>query len=206
MSISILREVLESTITIETKSIENLKKINIDNLLELVELIWKCEGNIFITGVGTSGAAAKKIAHTLSCIEIPAFYLSPQDCLHGRAGVLKKDDIVIVLSKGGKTEEMEKLLPIIIEKHIKMVCISENENSKLAKKSHIFIKIDVEKEADPFNMLATSSTLMYISLFDIITITIMKLKNFSKEQFLLIHPGGAVGKKLLDEVKIKQKN
>lgn len=194
-------EIIESitnTFTVEAETISALSEsVDKDILAILVERIGKKEGNVIITGCGTSGTAAKKIVHSLSCISIPAVYLNPSDAIHGSMGIITPKDIVIMISKGGNTKELTNLLDSIKAQGAYIVGVGENEESKIGNYSNIFIKISIKKEPDPFNMLATASTLAVISTFDTVCIALMEYTNFSKEQFGINHPSGAVGERLL---------
>lgn len=187
--------------TTEAASVENLKNtVDLQAVASVIELIAGCKNNkgrVLTAGVGTSGAAAKKIAHSLSCVEIPAFFLSPADGVHGALGALQSDDVVIAISKGGGTEEIMKIVPAVKAKGAKLIGITENENSGLAEASDLLIKVKVDKEPDPFNMLATASTMAVIAVFDAIAISLMYYTGYKKEQFAVIHPGGAVGERLI---------
>jgi len=141
--------------------------------------------------------AARKIAHSLCCVERPAQFLTPSDAVHGALGVLQKDDILILISKGGNTAELINLIPACKTKGALLIGVSESEKSTIAEQADIFLKIKVSAEPDPFNMLATASTLAVISVFDAICITLMKVTGYTREQFAVIHPGGAVGERLL---------
>lgn len=190
---------------IEISAIEELATtVDKDAIFRVVEMIADCKNNngrVITMGVGTSAAAARKIAHTFSCIEIPSFFLSPADSVHGGLGAVQKNDIVIEISKGGNTQEIINVIPSLKKKEAKLIGVTENESSILGKECNLLLKVKVEREADEFNMLATSSTIAAISLFDAIAVSLMKYTNYTKEQFAIIHPGGAVGEKLLKEVK-----
>jgi KpsF/GutQ family protein len=190
------------TWNIEAKSINNLMEtINIEDFIKCIEIIRDCQGKIITAGVGTSAAAAIKIAHSLSCIEHPSFFLSPGDAVHGALGSVQNNDIVILISKGGNTEEIINIIPSLKIKKVIIIGVTENEDSVLAKNSDLLMKIQVKEEADAFNMLATTSTITVIAVFDAVCIALMNLTKYSKEQFAIIHPGGAVGKRLLEETK-----
>lgn len=192
---------IEKTFAIESASIAALaESYDLDRACELIELLHSCQGKVITTGCGTSGVAAKKIAHTLSCIQIPTFFLTPSDALHGAMGVVTENDIVIFISKGGMTEELYSMLQPIKKMGAKTVAVCENADVPLSQKSDLFIKIKIEKEPDVFNMLATASTLSVIAYFDAITIALQELVNFKKENFLTIHPGGKVGNRLQQDV------
>ena len=187
--------------SVECQSISNLESI-IDRkaFASVVNAIAQCKrnkGRVLTTGVGTSGAAAKKIAHTFSCVEIPSFFLSPADAIHGALGALQQDDVVIGISKGGGTFEILNIIPAIKTKGAKLIGVTENENSQLARESDWLLKVKVDKEPDPFNMLATASTIAVIAVFDAIAIALIHYTGYNREQFAVIHPGGAVGERLL---------
>jgi KpsF/GutQ family protein len=190
-------ESVNDTLIKESEAIEEIK----DNLVEeqvnkVVKLIMDCKGKIITTGCGTSAAAAKKIAHTLSCIECPALFLSPSDAVHGGLGVVQKQDIVVVFSKGGETQEINNIIPSCKVKGATIIAITESEDSYIARGADALLKIKISKEPDDFNMLATSSILATIAVFDAICIAITRFRGYTKEQFAVIHPGGKVGNNL----------
>lgn len=157
----------------------------------------KGDGHKVITaGCGTSGAAAKKIAHTLNVVEIPAFFCAPGDSIHGGMGAIQAGDVVILISKGGNSSEILNYLPVCKAKGAKVIGVTENAQSKLGQNCDILLKVCVEREPDKWGYVATSSTMAVIAIFDAIAITSIDYTGFSAEQFLLIHPGGAVGEKL----------
>ncbi len=171
--------------------------IDQDALARCVEVIANCQGRVITAGVGTSGAAAQKIAHSLSCIERPAFFLSPGDAVHGRLGSVQPGDVAILISKGGGTREILNIIPALHAKEVFMIGVTENEQSVLAQESDLVLKVQIEREADAFNMLATTSTMAVIATFDAICIALMYYTEYTREQFAIIHPGGAVGERLL---------
>ena len=163
----------------------------------IIHALAGCRGKIILSGCGTSAMAARKIAHSLCCVERPALFLTPSDAVHGALGVLQKDDILILISKGGNTAELTCMIPACKIKGGLLIGVSENAESAIAHQSDIFLNIKVSAEPCRFNMLATASTLAVISVFDAICITLMKLTGYTKEQFAVIHPAGAVGERLL---------
>lgn len=169
-------------------------------VLETAKALQNCKGKVILSGCGTSAMAAKKIAHSLCCIEIPALFLSPADAVHGGLGVLQEDDILILISKGGNTQELVNLMPACRTKKAKLIGVSENPDSKIAQAADIYMKVKAEREPCRFNMLATSSTLAVISTFDAICIALMQMTGYTREQFAVIHPGGAVGERLLNHI------
>ena len=165
-------------------------------LVRCVELLASCRGRIVTMGCGTSAAAARKVAHSLSCIERPAFFLSPSDAPHGALGVVQAGDVVILFSKGGATRELLDLTPSLKAKKAVLVTATEDERSLLALQSDLVMKVRVEKEADSFNMLATTSTMAVVAVFDAVCIALMEYTGYTREKFAVIHPHGAVGDRL----------
>lgn len=174
------------------------EEIEEEAILEVAETIQNCKGKIILSACGTSAMAAKKIAHSLNCIECPALFLTPSDAVHGGLGVVQPEDVVILISKGGNTEELVRLLPTCKTKKVPVIGVSENPDSKLAVNADIYLKIKVEREPCRFNMLATASTMAVIAVFDAVCVALMQMTGYSREQFAVIHPGGAVGERLLD--------
>ncbi len=171
--------------------------IDQDVFCRCVRLIAECKGRITTAGVGTSAAAARKIAHSLCCIERPAFFLSPGDGVHGGLGAVQPGDIAILISKGGGTAEIMNIVPALQTKSVTIIGVTENPDSPLGRASDLIMNVKIEKEADEFNMLATTSTMAVIAVFDAIAISLMQYTGYTRQQFAVIHPGGAVGDRLL---------
>lgn len=184
----------------ESRAIDQLKQdLDKEAVLATAKALMNCRGKVILSGCGTSAMAARKIAHSLSCIEIPALFLSPADAVHGALGVLQPEDILILISKGGNTQELVNLIPACKTKNALLIGVSENQDSIIARQADIYLRIKIEREPCRFNMLATASTLAVISAFDGICIALMQMTNYTREQFAVIHPGGAVGDRLRNE-------
>lgn len=197
----ILSEVRRS-IAIEAESIRRLsEELDEQQVLDTAKALMNCRGKVVLSGCGTSAMAAKKIAHSLNCIEIPALFLTPSDAVHGGLGVLQEDDILILISKGGGTGELVKLIPACRTKKALLIGVSENPQSAIAQNADIYLRVKVEQEPCRFNMLATASTLAVISTFDSVCIALMQMTGYTREQFAVIHPAGAVGDRLLNKLK-----
>jgi len=183
-------------IEIERDAINNLLNyIDHDSFSKAVDKLRDCN-KIITCACGTSSISAQKFTHTLCCIERDALFLSPANAVHGGLGCVKKDDVVVIISKGGKTAE---LIPIIDVVNIKKACligVTENKDSYLAEKSDIVLTYKTEKECDRLNVLSTASFITTVALFDALAIAIMEDMDYQAEQFALIHPGGAVGEVL----------
>lgn len=189
---------IQRCLDMEASAIRKLKYDLIEEtLLATAKALMNCKGKIIISGCGTSAMAARKVAHSLSCIEIPAIFLSPSDAVHGALGVLQQEDILILISKGGNTTELVNLIPSCKAKKSLLIGVSENPESTIAKQADLYLKIKVEQEPCRFNMLATASTLAVIATFDAICLALMMMTDYSQEQFAVIHPAGAVGERLL---------
>lgn len=193
-------EAVDYVLNCEAQEIQNLTRtLNPQQLEMLMQALKKCKGKIITTGCGTSGAAAKKVAHTFNCIEMPALYLSPAEALHGGMGVIQKEDVVIFFSKGGHTSELKPIVQASKVKQALSVAVTEAEKCYLTEYSDMVLKVKISQEPDQFNMLATASTLGVIAVFDAIAIALANEKGYTKEEFLLIHPGGEVGERLLTQ-------
>ena len=197
----ILSEVKRS-IAMEAESVRRLsEELDGQQVLDTARALMNCRGKVILSGCGTSAMAAKKIAHSLNCIEIPALFLTPSDAVHGGLGVLQEEDILILISKGGGTEELVRLIPACRAKKALLIGVSENPASVIAQNADIYLRVRVEQEPCRFNMLATASTLAVISMFDSICIALMQMTGYTREQFAVIHPAGAVGERLLNHRK-----
>lgn len=168
-----------------------------DHISEIVNLLAKHQGHIYTCACGTSGVTARKIAHSMSCIEKSTTYIAPSDAVHGGLGRLREGDIMIFISKGAQSAELEPVLAACKTKKVICITTTENPDGALAKGSDYIVPMNVHMEADPFKLLATSSTLAAMSIWDAIVITLLEMTEYTRERFGVIHPGGAVGVKLL---------
>ena len=190
------KTIIDSSITIAARELDNLSKSvdneAIDTLIEHLLCTSKV-GNILVSGVGTSGIAANKIVHSLRCQNLPAFFLSPGDSLHGASSAIQPNDLLIVISNGGTSDTVNKTAKIAKERHARVIAVTANKESELARIADNIVFVKVEQESDCLGLLATSSILCVIALFDAICSVIMSEKHFSKEEFSHIHPDGKVG-------------
>lgn len=188
---------IQRTLDIEAESIQGISQwIKEKEWIDLVRLLGEHKGRIVVTGCGTSAMAAKKISHSLNCIERPSFFLTPSDAVHGGLGAVQEGDVCILISKGGGTAELIRLLPALKAKHAVVVAVTENRESPLAQAADLVLNVRIELEPCRFNMLATASTVSVIAAFDAICIALMQFTGYTREQFSVIHPGGAVGERL----------
>lgn len=145
---------------------------------------------------GSSGFAAKKFAHSLCCVECPAKFIPPSDALHGGMGALKEGNALIVVSKGGKTDELLPMIAIAKKKKAKIIAVTANIDSVIATSADVVLKLPKIDEADKYGVMSTASFAANIAIFDALMCGLIEEKNYKLEEFALIHPGGAVGKKI----------
>ena len=168
-----------------------------ENLDRAIDLILKCKGKVVITGVGKSGHIGAKIAATLSSTGTPSFYVNPLDLYHGDLGVITPDDLVIAISNSGQTDELLRIIPNLMERHIPVIGISNNRQSLLAKYSQAHLFLNVKHEAQPLGHAPTSSTTVTLAQGDAQACCLEEAREFKASDFARFHPGGALGKQLL---------
>ncbi len=186
----------KESLYIECKAIADiLDYLDTADLGKAVDALSTCP-KIITCASGSSGIAARKFAHSLCCIERNAQFLSPAEALHGGMGCIKKGDAVVMVSRGGKTAELLPIIEVCNKKGAVLVAVTENLNSPLAQSAQITLALKIEKESDKFNVMATSSFIATVALFDALLVAVMEETGYQLEQFALIHPGGAVGNRL----------
>ena len=192
-----------NVIRIESESIADMAdRLDYEVMDRITELLLHLKENgkkVILAGCGTAGQAAKRIAHTLSVVEVPAFFLSPADAVHGGMGVMQGGDVLILISKSGNTQEILNYVPAAKAKGLTLIGVTENPQSKLGKTADLVLQIKVDREPDPWGIISSGSTLATIAAFDAIAFTVMQYNGFDKEQFYLIHTGGGVGDILRSE-------
>jgi arabinose-5-phosphate isomerase len=185
------------------KEIEALRKTR-DSLGEdfekLVELVLNCRGKVILSGMGKPGHIGTKIAATLASLGTPAFFMHPAEAMHGDLGMVTKEDVVILMSYSGESEEVTRLMPVLQEIGCITVAITGNASSTLNRECMYHFVFPAFEEACYMHLAPTSSTTALLVLGDALAITVAKLRNYTKEDFGLHHPAGALGKKLLVKV------
>ncbi len=187
----------KSVIRLEAKALEKLVDQVDESFEKAVQLIRNASGRVIVTGIGKSGIVGRKIAATLTSTGTAAFFLHPTEGAHGDLGMVLKDDVVICISKSGNTEELAQLIPIFKRIGVPIIAITANPESELAEKSDVTINIGVVEEACPFDLAPTASTTATMAIGDALAVALLELRNFSLEDFARLHPGGAIGRKLL---------
>ena len=193
-------------IRIEANAVANLEKSINDDFVKAVNVIYKAKGRVVLTGVGKSGLIARKIVATLNSTGTAAIYMHPTDALHGDLGMVRKEDVVIIISKSGSTDEFSRLLPMFKRLGVKIIAMSGNPDSLLVRESDILLNISVKEEACPHDLAPTSSTTATLVMGDAVSVALLQKRGFTAEDFALLHPGGSLGKRLslkIDEIMTK---
>lgn len=162
----------------------------------VVDLLASCKGKVVILGVGKSGIIGQKIAATMTSAGTAALYLHPSDALHGGLGIVQPNDVVILLSNSGETEEIVAMLPYLKNRQVAIVAIVGNLNSTLARRADVVLDASVDKEACPLNLAPTTSTTVALAIGDALAMTVMKVKGLTSDDFAVNHPAGRLGKRL----------
>lgn len=187
---------LYDVFTIESDCIRDMRAFFDENAFaHAVRLLMSAE-RIGTSGCGHSGIVCQHLAHLLCCIERPARFISPADALHGAMGFLKTGDVMILASRGGKTAELLPMLDVCKKKGIFVIVITANTSSILAKGADVVIKQYVNRETDRDNAQGTTSTTSLYVLCHLLQTALIEVTGYSKQQFAVNHPGGAVGERL----------
>jgi len=195
-NISLATEIIKSEIAALSRT---LKRID-SSFDKACELINKNLGKIITIGLGKSGYIAMKTAATLSSTGTPSIFIHATEALHGDMGVINSKDVIIIYSNSGETQEIIKLVPLLKIIKCKIIAITGNKKSQLAKYSDIVLDASVTKEACPFNLAPTSSIICALAISDALALTVSSQKKFTMKDFAKTHPEGSLGKKLLKDV------
>jgi len=187
----------KKVIEIEQKAIERLLSKIDSSFADAVNLIYNCSGRTIITGVGKSGLIARKIVATLNSTGTSSIYLHPTDALHGDLGLVRKEDVVIIISKSGATEELLSIISMVKRMKVPVIGMLGNGKSSIAKLSDVVLDISVTEEACPHGLAPTSSTTVSMVLGDALAVAVLKLRGFTADDFAMLHPAGSLGRKLL---------
>jgi len=186
----------KQVIEIESVAVKNLLKSINEKFVKAVKVIGDCKGRVVLTGMGKSGLIARKIVATLNSTGTAAIYLHPTDALHGDLGMVRSDDVVMLLSKSGSTEEIVNLIPLIKRLKVTIISITANELSKISRESDISLVMDIKEEACPLDLAPTSSTTAMLALGDAIAVCLLEIHGFTAEDFALLLIPGRLGKRL----------
>jgi arabinose-5-phosphate isomerase len=190
----------KETVHKQAEAVLNLEKQIDGSFADAVKCIRQAKGHTIICGMGKSGHIGSKIAATLASTGTPAFFVHPAEAFHGDLGMITPDDIIVLISYSGETDEVNKLIPSLKSFGIPVICIVGDSNSTLARNSDIVLTMAVEREVCPNNLAPTNSTLTTLALGDAIAVALIEERQFNPGDFARFHPGGSLGRRLLTKV------
>jgi arabinose-5-phosphate isomerase len=192
---------IRRVMSVQARSIRLAEKSIGPAFVAAVKAIYRCKGKVVVTGIGKSGFIAQKMASTLSSTGTPAIYLHPVEGIHGNLGVVHRNDVVFAIGKSGESEEILNILPTVRRIGARVISLTANKQSSLARQSSIVLHVPVDREACPLNLAPTTSSTLALVVSDAIAIALMKMRGFKAETFALYHPGGTLGKRLVLSVR-----
>lgn len=196
-ALAMAREVLE----IEARAVSDLIGKLDRRFAQAVETVLNCRGRVVVSGIGKSGHIARKIASTLASTGTPAFFVHPAEASHGDLGMIARDDVFIALSNSGESDELLAIVPLLKRQGARLVAMTGNPQSALAREADVHLYAGAEKEACPLNLAPTASTTAALALGDALALALMQARGFTRDEFAAAHPGGALGRRLLTHVR-----
>jgi len=187
----------KEVLTIEANSILTLANRIDEKFQNAVDILFKCKGRVVVTGVGKPGIIGKKFSATLASTGTPSLWMHPVEAVHGDMGMVVKNDVVVAISNSGETEELVRLIPLIKKTGAKLIALSGNNNSTLAKRSDVCLDVSVAREACTLGLIPTSSTTAALAMCDALSVSLLEKKGFDLKDYAFYHPGGMIGRKLL---------
>ena len=194
-------QIAQETLSVESQALSQLSQRLDDEFSQVVDLILACEGRLVIGGIGKSGLIGKKMVATFASTGTPSFFLHPTEAFHGDLGMLKPIDIVMLISYSGETDDVNKLIPSLKNFGNKIIALTSNKNSTLARHADYVLDITVEREVCPNNLAPTTSALVTLALGDALAVSLITARHFQPADFAKFHPGGSLGRRLLCKVK-----
>jgi len=190
-------DIARKVIRLEAEAVAGLEKRLDESFERAVDLIFNCKGRVIVSGIGKSGIIAQKIASTLSSTGSAAFFVHPAEAAHGDLGVMMRGDVMICISKSGKTQEFYLLVPLFKRMEIPIIAMTGNRHSPLAERADIILDTSVEKEACPHDLAPTASTTAALVMGDALAVALVEKRHFTQDDFARRHPGGILGRRLL---------
>lgn len=186
----------QSVLKIERDAIDRLIR-RVDRRFDTaVELMSRCVGRVVVTGMGKPGFIAQKVSATLSSLGVPSLWLHPADAAHGDLGRVTSQDVVVAFSHSGETDEILHLVPVLKQIGAKLIAVTGNTKSRLAKQAHVVLDTGVAEEASPWGLVPTASTTAMLAMGDALAIALSEKRGFTQRDFAVLHPGGLLGKRL----------
>ncbi len=199
----------KEVVRIETNAISDLINSIDDEFVKALQILYESKGRVVLTGMGKSGLIARKIVATLNSTGTASIYLHPTDALHGDLGMVRKEDVVIMISKSGATEELANLIPMLKRLNVKLIAMTGNRDSKLESECDVLLNVGVKEEACPFDLAPTASSTAALVMGDALAVVLLQMRDFTEEDFAVLHPGGSLGKRLslsIKEIMHKEEN
>ncbi len=195
------KKILKDLLQAEQKYLNHFfESVDISSLENVLDVLAACKGLIIITGVGKSGLVAEKIAVTMTSTGSRALFLSPSNALHGDIGIINPDDVFIVISKSGESDEILHLIPFARNRGVKIIGMVSNTESRIAKAVDVVLQLTTEPELCPYDLAPTTSTTIQGIVGDVLAMALMKLKEFSLADFARSHPSGRIGRRMIIKV------
>lgn len=192
-----LLEAAREVLHIEAQSILRLQERLDERFVRAVQMILSCKGRVVTTGMGKSGAIARKLAATFASTGTPSFFLHPAEGVHGDLGMVTAGDVVLALSTSGETDELLAILPALKRIGVQLIAMVGRVDSTLAQAAEVVLDVSVEREACPFNLAPTASAAAMLAMGDALAMTVMQERRFTPEDFAVFHPAGTLGRRLL---------
>src|ERR1700712_3374566 len=196
-----MKDIAKRVFNVEIESLQHVAGLIDDTFSDVIETILKGKGKLIVTGIGKSGLIGKKISATLSSTGTSSFFLHPGEAFHGDLGMIGPDDIVMLISYSGETDELLKIIPYLKWNGNELIAMTGDENSTIAKNCSHHLNIAIKSEACPLKLAPTSSTTAALVMGDAVAVALMEVRGFKPADFARFHPGGSLGKKLLTRVK-----
>jgi len=193
-------ELARKVLAIEAEAVSSLIPRLDERFLDAIGLILACRGRVVVSGVGKSGHIARKIASTMASTGTPAFFLHAAEAGHGDLGMITRDDVVLAVSNSGQSDELLTIIPLIKRQGAKLIAVTGNSDSALAKEADVHLDARVAQEACPLNLAPTASTTAALALGDALAVALLDARGFDEQDFARAHPGGALGRRLLTHV------
>ncbi len=194
-------ELAREVISIEAAAVQALAQRIDESFLRALEIILSCQGRVIVSGMGKSGHIARKIAATMASTGTPAYFVHPAEASHGDLGMITADDVFIALSYSGESEELLTIIPVIKRHGARLITLTGNPNSSLAREADAHLNGAVDKEACPLGLAPTASTAVALALGDALAMALLDAKGFGEDDFARSHPGGSLGRRLLTHVR-----
>ncbi len=191
-----IRETAKKVLINEAQAIDKVSGYIDQGFVSSAEAILQCKGRVVVSGIGKSAIIANKITATLNSTGTPAIFMHAADAIHGDLGIIRREDMVMLLSKSGNTPEIKVLIPLVKRTGCQLIAMVSNMKSELALQADYLINATIDEEACPLNLAPTTSTTVHLALGDALAVCLLEARGFSSSDFAQFHPGGSLGKQL----------